>query len=177
MASVFDRKSLTLTACPVPEAGSDNHIQMQGSAANWSAITEPTFLSGPKPGQEQVLIRSGDQAEQVALGNRWVEIKQQAWTHIHAKEIRAVDADQELTVGKNQAVHVVQNATSQIDKNLSETIGEMHDEVTGKQIKVQTGKALTVMKNNGDITTNGRQIKTKGTDDIVVKGKKILENC
>ena len=177
MASVFEGKSLTLTAFPVPEAGSDNHIQMQGSAANWSAITEPTFLSGPKPGQEQVLIRSGDQAEQVAVGNRWVEIKRQAWTHIHDKEIRAVDADQELTVGANQAVRVVQNASSQIGKNLSETIGEMHEEVAGKQIRVQTGKALTVMKNSGDISTNGRQIKTKGTDDIIVRGKKILENC
>jgi|RhiMetdeSRZDD1v2_1073273.scaffolds.fasta_scaffold340555_1 Gp5-like OB domain-containing protein len=177
MASVFDRKSLTLTACPVPEAGSDNHIQMQGSAANWSAITEPTFLSGPKPGQEQVLIRSGDQAAQVAVGNRWVEIKQQAWTHIHDKEIRAVDADQELTVGANQAVQVAQNVTSQIGKNLSETIGEMHNKVAGKQIKAQTGKAITIMKDSGDISTNGRQIKTKGTDDIIVKGKKILENC
>jgi hypothetical protein len=177
MSPVFEGKSLTLTACPAPEAGSDNHIQIQGSAANWSAITDPTFLTGPRPGQEQVLIRSGDQAEQVAVGNRWVEIKRQAWTHIHDKEIRAVDADQELTVGANQAVHVVKNVTSQIGKNLSETIGETHDEVTGKQIKVQTGKALTVMKNNGDISTNGKQIKTKGTDDIIMRGRKILENC
>ena len=168
---------MTSTACPVPDAGADNHISIQGSAANWSAITEPTFLSGPKPGQEQVLIRSGDQAEQVAVGNRWVEIKRQAWTHIHDKEIRAVDADQELTVGANQAVHVVQNVTSKIGKNLSENIGEMHDEVSGKLIKVQTGKAITVMKESGDISTNGRQIKTKGTDDIIMRGKKILENC
>jgi len=177
MSSVFEKNILTRTACPVPDAGADNHIEIQGSAANWSAITSPAFLSGPKSGQEQVLIRSGDQASQVAVGNRWVEIKQQAWTHIHDKEIRAVDADQELTVGANQAVHVVQNVTSQIGKNLSETIGEMHDKVAGKQIKVQTGKAITVMKNSGDISTNGKQIKTKGTDDIIVRGKKILENC
>jgi len=60
---------------------------------------------------------------------------------------------------------------------LSETIGEMHNKVAGKQIKAQTGKAITIMKDSGDISTNGRQIKTKGTDDIIVKGKKILENC
>ena len=177
MSSVFEGNCLTCTACPAPDPGADNHIDIRGSAANWSAITEPTFLTGPKVGQEQVLIRSGDQATQVAAGNRWTEIKRQAWTHIHDKEIRAVDADQELTVGGNQAVHVVKNVTNQIGKNLSETIGETHDEVTGKQIKVQTGKALTVMKNTGDIATNGRQIKTKGTDDVIIRGRKILENC
>lgn len=113
----------------------------------------------------------------MAAGNRFVEIKQQAWTHIHDKEIRTIDADQELTIGANQAVQVVQNVSRQIGKNLHETIGEMHDEITGNQIKVQTGRALTVMKNSGDISTNGRQIKTKGTDDIIIRGLKILENC
>jgi len=182
--AVFGKNNQTKTASAVPDAGGDNHIPTQGSAADFGSITSPSFLSGPKPGQEQTLIRSGDQTAQVAAGSRMVEIEQQAWTHIHDKEMRTVDAsqelavgkDQQLTVGASQTIQVSDNVTCDIGKNLKETIGEKHDEEAGDQIKIQTGKASTVMKKSGDISTRGKKIQTKGSDDIVMKAKNILEN-
>jgi hypothetical protein len=59
---VFAKANLTATRAAVPEAGHDAHIQISGSAGNWAAITSSDFLKGPEPGQDQVLVKSGDQS-------------------------------------------------------------------------------------------------------------------
>jgi hypothetical protein len=61
-SSVFEMNNLTVTSDPVPEAGIDNHIPIEGSAGNWKSITSRTFLGGQEPGQDQVLVKSGDQS-------------------------------------------------------------------------------------------------------------------
>lgn len=60
--SVFTMNNLTATSAAVPEAGADNHIPIKGSAGNWKSITSDSFLKGPEPGQDQILIKSGDQS-------------------------------------------------------------------------------------------------------------------
>lgn len=60
--SVFAKNNLTVTSTSVPDAGADSHISIRGSAGDWRAITSSGFLQGPEPGQEQVLIVSGDQS-------------------------------------------------------------------------------------------------------------------
>jgi hypothetical protein len=60
--SVFAMNNLTATSTTVPDAGADNHISIKGSAGNWKSITSSAFLKGLEPGQEQVLIISGDQS-------------------------------------------------------------------------------------------------------------------
>lgn len=61
----------------------DKHIPMQGSSANWSAITSNSFLGEPQPGQDQVLIKSGDQTAKVAAGQSVNEIQKKLSTYIH----------------------------------------------------------------------------------------------
>jgi hypothetical protein len=60
--SVFAMNNLTVTSTTVPNAGADNHIPIKGSAGNWKSITGSAFLKGLEPGQEQVLVNSGDQS-------------------------------------------------------------------------------------------------------------------
>lgn len=60
--SVFVMDNLTATSSVVPEAGADNHISIKGSAGNWKSITSSAFLKGPEPGQDQALVKSGDQS-------------------------------------------------------------------------------------------------------------------
>jgi hypothetical protein len=59
--SVFDQATLTGTKKLVPDPGADNHVPL----TNGSAITEANFLSGSQAGQEQVVIRTGDQSIQI----------------------------------------------------------------------------------------------------------------
>ena len=44
------------------------------------------------------------------------------------------------------------------------------------QLTIKVGKASITLKKNGDIIINGKNINTKGSGNIVMKAKKILEN-
>src|SRR5262250_3943194 len=80
---VYKADTQTSTGTAVPNAGGDNHIPTSGSAANWGSITSETFLSGPKPGQEQVLIKVGNQTAKVAEGQRLEEIQKRHWFKLY----------------------------------------------------------------------------------------------
>src|SRR5215471_16384811 len=80
---VYSANTLTSTGTAVPAAGSDNHAPTNGSAANWGAITSESFLAGPQPGQEQVLIKTGDQTAKVSQGQRLEDIQKKYWFHVY----------------------------------------------------------------------------------------------
>ena len=82
--SVFAMNNQTATRAAVPEAGADNHIQITGSAGNWRSITTSAFLKGPEPGQDQVLVKSGDQST-------------------------AIEKNRTTTVGENETLNVTKN--------------------------------------------------------------------
>lgn len=94
-----------------------------------------------------------------------------------------VGAAMNETVGAAKAEEVGASKTVLVGKDLNETVGktsslkakkiilEAEDELTFK-----TGKAIINMKKNGDISIQGKNITVKGSGNIVIKGKKILEN-
>lgn len=88
----------------------------------------------------------------------------------------AIGLDQSETIGKNHTVDVGDDETIKIGKKLLIEVG---DEIT-----IKTGKASINMKKDGTINIEGKDITIKGSGqitvkaskDIVMKGKKILEN-
>src|SRR5215468_6714979 len=80
---VYSADTQTGTGTPVPNAGADNHVTTNGSAANWGSITSENFLAGPKPGQEQVLIKIGNQTAKVSQGQRLEEIQKKFSFRVH----------------------------------------------------------------------------------------------
>lgn len=81
---VFAKANLTATRAAVPEAGPDAHIQINGSAGNWPSITSSDFLKGPDPGQDQVLVKSGDQST-------------------------AIQKNRTTTIGENESLNVIKH--------------------------------------------------------------------
>lgn len=63
--SVFGKTNVTNTNNPVPNAGGDNHIDIKGSAVNWTAVADEQFVDVYDPGQDQSLISSADQTYRV----------------------------------------------------------------------------------------------------------------
>src|SRR5215468_7502238 len=184
MPEVFDSKSETSTGTPVPNAGGDNHIPTNGSAANWGSITSESFLAGPKPGQEQVLIKAGDQTAKVSEGQRLEVIQKNL-------SFRVCDGDPEdvlqfdqnrnttvtlsdtLTVGEDQKLTVVrdQNVTVTRDQKVSVTnarnVDARHITEYGKEtIVINAGVELVIQGPGGSIKIDGAGVTIQG---VIVK--------
>ena len=87
-----------------------------------------------------------------------------------------VSKDHSESIGKNQSIEVADNQSVKVGKNIIIDAGD--------QITIKTGKASIVMKKDGTITLSGKDINIKASGEInqkasknvVMKGKKILQN-
>jgi type VI secretion system secreted protein VgrG len=86
-----------------------------------------------------------------------------------------VAGDKSETVGGNRTEAVADDHSTVVGKNCKlkakKILIEAEDEIT-----LKTGSATIVMKKNGDIKIDGKNIQAKGSGDIVMKGQKIKEN-
>ncbi len=167
---VYKGDTQTSTGTPVPAAGADNHIAINGSAANWGSITSESFLAGPKPGQDQILVKAGNQTAKVAEGQRLEEIQKKHWFHVydtgtedgvfefdqHRKttvtlsDTVSVGEGQKVTVGHDQNVTVCKNQTVGVTE--TRTIGAKHiKESAGQTIHIKAGTELILEGPNGQI--------------------------
>jgi len=119
-----------------------------------------------------------------------------------------VGAAQTVNVGASQSTTIAAGQTVSVGSDLSETIGGSHSENTSKdrsasvggsdalkvgktlaieaadEIAIKTGSASIVMKKDGTITIEGKDVTIKGSGkivgqasgDMVLKGCKILQN-
>jgi len=178
---VYGRIPKTCTVTPVPSAGADCHISTEGSAANWSSITSENFLAGPKPGQDQVLIKAGNQTAKVAEGQRLEEIQKRNWLHVYDTATEngdfefdkhrntTVSKNDTLTVLENQKVTVVQNQTVRVEKNQNVTVNEKRNitakeisEVGDRKITIQTNGEIIIQGPGGSITINSKGVTIQG---------------
>lgn len=70
--------------------------------------------------------------------------------------------------GKNYSIEAGESYSLKAAKNVTIDAGD--------QVTIQTGKAKIVMKKSGDVTIEGKDITIKGSGNITMKAKKILEN-
>jgi len=189
LAELFSADPQTITETPVPNAGGDNHIPIQGSAANWGAITSESFLAGPKPGQEQVLVKVGNQTAKVSDGQRLEEIQKKLWFHVYdtATENAVYEFDQHrqstvilndtLTVGEDQHLTVGrdQYLTTAHDQKMivahDQTVGVTNkrsinarviEEYGKEKIKIQAGVELLIEGPGGSIKIDSTGVTIHG---------------
>jgi hypothetical protein len=102
-SSVFDMNTITPTKTKI-DAGTDSHISIKGSAANWGGITGDGFLSGPQPGQEQLLVKGNQTAR--TTGNRHHHIQGHLTTTIISGEDRNVTMGRSTIIGPNETLTI-----------------------------------------------------------------------
>lgn len=103
---------------------------------------------------------------------------------VGAAMTETVGADKTQTIGKNKSESIGDSLAMQIGKDQSVDVGKTLTINAGDQITIKTGKATIMMKKDGTISIQGKDITVKGSGavnmkankDIVMKGKKILEN-
>jgi type VI secretion system secreted protein VgrG len=87
-------------------------------------------------------------------------------------------------IGNDQSIDIGGNRTTTVAKDDSLTIGKKLSITVGEQISIKTGDAMIIMKKDGTITIQGKDILIKGSGkidvkadkDITMKGQKILQN-
>jgi type VI secretion system secreted protein VgrG len=124
-------------------------------------------------------------AEAITIGaGQAVTIGAAQTISIGAVQAVSVGASQSIDVGGDLTENVGGSRSSAIGKNESVRAGKNISIEAGDQISIKTGKASILMKKDGtiaisgkDITVNGSgKITAKATKDMVLKGKKILQN-
>jgi len=104
-----------------------------------------------------------------------------------------------LSVNKNININISENHSEDIAKMMTLTVGKDRKERVGanhleevkkayalnaetvlieakKEIVLKTGSAKIIMKSNGDILIQGKNINVKGSGNVVLKGSKITSN-
>jgi len=128
MPDVFYREPLTFTGKPVSNPGIECHAPTDGSAGNFSSITSENFLAGPKPGQEQVLIKVGNQTAKVSEGQRWEEVQKKLLLHVYdtgsEDGVYVFDQNRQTTVSKNDTLTVVKSQNVTVNENQEVTVNQ-----------------------------------------------------
>jgi type VI secretion system secreted protein VgrG len=133
-------------------------------------------------------------------GNRSISITKEESLSVGKGRSVSVDKDQAVSVGKNSTFDVAENSTVSIGKDLSESVGKSQSVTVGQDLKIsidkkcgiaagdsvlissdkditlKCGSAEMVLKNNGDISINGKKISIKGSGEVNIKGSKVTNN-
>ena len=97
-------------------------------------------------------------------------------TNVGVNHSVSVGSNQDISIGADRSLSVDGNLTESVKKDYSHKTDKKISIEAGDEITIKTGKAKIVMKKNGDITIEGKTINIKGSGNIVMKAKKILEN-
>ena len=158
-------------------------------------------------GNDETITIGNDRTESVGnnetitvTSNRTESVGKDETISIGANRTVSVGADESIDIGSNQTVNVGKNQSENVGKALALSVGTDRGVDVGKndtlnvgkkltveagdQITLKTGKASIVMKKDGTITIQGKDITLKGSGkinvkaskDIIMKGSKISQN-
>ena len=136
---------------------------------------------------------SVEKDESITIGeNRTENVGKDESISIGANRTEDVGKDETISIGENRTETVGKKETVSIGDDREHNVGKDDNLNVGKRLVVkagdeivlQTGSAKIVMKKNGDITIDGKNVNIKGSgkinakasSDIIMKGSKILQN-
>lgn len=193
------------------QSGIKTRSSLQGSTDNFNEIrfedkkgSEELYLHAEK--DERIIVEHdrsenvGNNAtqtvghdEEITIGNdrtetvgrdETVSIDRNRTHSVTKDDTLAVTENRSKTVNKDETITIGQNRRVNIGKNEEIEVGKNFALLAGDQIQLQTGSASIIMKKNGDITIEGKNIKIvgsgkidfKASSDITMKGSKIAQN-
>lgn len=126
--------------------------------------------------QQQKQIVTGGHAQADVGGNQNRRIK--------GSSTEAIGGSHSISVGTNQTESIGQDLVQKIGRNVFQNSGLDINIEAGKrtiisaadQLILRTGQASIVLNKNGDITIEGRDIRMKGSADVIIKGSKVTTN-
>jgi hypothetical protein len=161
--AVFQADLQTRTGAAVPAAGADNHIPTMGSDADWGAIASAEFLSGPQPGQEQTLVKVGNQSAQIAEGERIHDVQKDATTHVHQGDNKLYyDKNREIEIALDDKITVSGNNKIEVHGDRNVDVIQNLNEYAKLKIKLTAGVELTLEGPGGMIKIDSTGVTIQG---------------
>jgi type VI secretion system secreted protein VgrG len=132
-------------------------------------------------------------AQEVVIGAaQTITVGANQSTSVGVNQVNTIGANQKNDIGADRALSVGKAQTTTVGKARTTTVGEDDKLSVGKNlvitaadsISITTGSASITMKKDGTITIKGKditidgsgKINVKASNDIVMKGSKILQN-
>jgi hypothetical protein len=175
-ASVFDMTDFTVTRRIAQSYMDDVKVPIDQGAASGSRITGTNFLDGIKPGQEQILIHSGDQSIHIDE-TQWVRIKKKRDTEVGEEELYANKAKYDHQV-YGEYVHKHHNKTTEDHVLETTVLYRAHVKVTENQGDTRIRNIHEKIIIHGDQSTifyGARSLYLDGTDSKRVDGSDFKE--
>jgi len=105
-------------------------------------------------------------------------------TDVGSNQSNTIGSSQSNTIGEDQSTSVGKDRNVSVAENDSLDVGKILTMTAADEIVLKTGKASILMKKDGTIQIKGKdisvdgsgKIEIKASKDVIVKGKKILEN-
>ncbi len=105
-------------------------------------------------------------------------------SQVGASEAVTIAKSCTLTVGAARAVSVAKSNNLAVGEDYNITVGKTLSIEAADEVVIKTGKASITMKKDGTIILDGKNITVKGSGkinvkaskDVIIKGKKILQN-
>ncbi|MCH9675442.1 MAG: type VI secretion system tip protein VgrG [Gammaproteobacteria bacterium] len=103
---------------------------------------------------------------------------------VASAKVQTIGGDKVITIAKDETEKVGGAKSVSVGKDETLSVGKKLSIDAGDEILIKTGKASILMKKDGTITIQGKDITVKGSGainakaskNVVIKGKKILEN-
>jgi type VI secretion system secreted protein VgrG len=117
-------------------------------------------------------------------GDEKVSIAKTRTHEISKNDSLNVGDNRSISVGKDDTLSVADNRSASVGKNDSLDVAKKLVISAGDEISITTGQASIVMKKNGEIKINGKDISIEGSgkitvkasSDVVIKGAKVMAN-
>ena len=192
--TVDNNESITIGVNRTEQVGSDETISIGNdrteNVGNNESITIANNRTEKVGTDESITIGSNrtenvGSNEKISIGaNRTENVGKDESITIGAKRTENVGSDESISIGgarsetvaKKESISIGDSRTHSVAKDDSLSVGKTLSATAGDQVVFNTGSASIVMKKNGDITINGKNITIKGSGNVVIKGKKVLEN-
>ena len=110
----------------------------------------------------------GDDAKINIGKNRSVNVSENNSVDVGKEHRENIGTDSMVTVGENFKISVGNNYTISVNEKTSIS--------SGKEMVLTCGNASIILKSNGNISINGKDIDLTGSGNVVVKGKNIAGN-
>ena len=134
-------------------------------------------------GSNETISISKNRTENVG-NDETITISKNRTESVGSNETISISKNRTENVGNDEKITIGKNRTESVGKDDALTVGKNLTINAGDQIFIRTGESSILMKKDGTIQIKGKDITIKGSGainvkaskNVVIKGKKILEN-